>query len=210
MFNRYWKPVAVALGVAILAWFTLGRVQGCNAGKVEQHEAQANESKGEANAHQTSAAETTRKVEARKPILISDTAEIQKLRKELATLKANHVHRALPPPPSCDPGPPTTLGSDFTSVVTALEGVAAERDKAFEIIAAQDKKIVHLEDQIVDLAALSAQWKSAHALRFEETIALRLALDAQKSATKAGMWKTRVGSFTVGLGVGALAGFAIR
>jgi hypothetical protein len=83
--------------------------------------------------------------------------------------------------------------------------------KQAEIIQAQDTKITHLEVQNADLTALAGQWKAAHDARAMETVSLRLALDAQKSASKAAVWRTRIGGFAVGFGSGALVGaFATR
>ena len=210
MINKYWKYGAALLLSIFVLWSVLGRSQGCSEQRSIWHEAMSNVKKGEGDAIKAGEKKIEVSIETRKPVLVSDTAQIDALKRELAAFKANRVHGPIPPERPSDPEFVAPIGADPSTALPAREALVAERDKAFQIIAAQDIKIVHLEAQVLDLTHLADQRGLEAEARFAETVELRLALAAQKSAMKSAVWKTRIGGFAVGFGSGFVAGALVK
>lgn len=196
MVERIWKPVLFSVSLLALAWGSFALWQKYQTSKVGTHVAVANEHKGEAATLAAGATASTVSANALTPLVISDTAEIQKLGRELAALKARTVPGPIPPPSPEVPAPAAAPVPDLSPVVAKLE----------ELVAAQDTKIGHLESKVTFLESASEQWHRAHDAKAMEAASLRLALDAKDSAMKAGIWKARIGGMAVGFGSGFAAG----
>jgi len=181
----------VALVIVAAAW-GVGYLQGARSGeaKATQAEQQANEAKGRADA----AVESARRAQVDEAKARAGMADADAKAARAAELVARLRNRPLPDPgvvPPAGPGPLEPAG-----LIEALtEQVEAQREQ----IQARDGLILSLEAQ-------RDGWKRAHDERHRETVALRLALDGQKSAVNGALWRGRLQGFAVGIASGYLAG----
>ena len=182
----------VALGIVASAW-GIGYLQGARSGeaKATQAEQQAQEHKGRADAQ----AEAARKADALQAQAQADKAKADA---EAARLRAK-LARAMAAEPAGNP----VHGACLHAPVDTPDVVDSLKDALIE---AQEAQIAARDREIVLITTSRDAWKAAHEDRQRETVALRLALDGQKAAVNAALWRGRLQGFAVGIASGYLAG----
>lgn len=184
-----------ALGLLVMMFVLFYGMQGHFTRKVEQLQSQAlaaesraNDFQAEAERHKAVADGYAAQTGAQDKTIAALKARIAKLRPELPSVPDVHV------PPVVPGGAPDDLGH------AALD---AARD---ELIAAQDGQISTLKSEIGELRLTISAKDLALDESFKRARSLELALQAQKSAAKAGKWMGRLQGFAVGVGVGYAGG----
>lgn len=160
-----------------------------------KQETKASEAKGRADEHAQAGGNADVKAEQAGQRAAVAEVEVDRLRRELDRLKAQP--RVAPPlVPAATPG---GLPLD----VVDLAPIVAKQD---QLIAAQDKQIQALKIQTLTLTQARDEWKAAFSAERDRATGLYLALEAQKSMTKAALWRGRFQGVAVGFAAGYVSG----
>ncbi len=189
-FKLYW-PFAAFL-ILVLVWAIWAGRSCATRHQVAQQTAQADQHHDQAITQAAQGAAHDQEAQAQAGKVSQDAQLVARLRAELARLRARPVQ-----PPS-DPGTPAP-----EPVTPSPDPVLVAADA---VIAAQDQQIQDQVQQITTLTLSRDSWKTAYDASSKETVALRLALDAQKGAARAQRWQGRIEGLVVGLGVGYVGG----
>ena len=165
--------------------------------KVEAQVQKANEAKGRADEHAKVGADEAAQAKLANPADLAAKAEIQRLKAELAAQKRRIPARPAPAPAPVVPELP---------VGPVADGVPAQDELKDQIIAAQDARIVILEGKALRWEKAYHEANAAFRAERDRTLSLELALEAQKSVSRASLWRGRFQGLAVGFGAGYITG----
>lgn len=178
----------------LLIYGSLGAYASIQGSCEAKHETKASEAKGRADGHAEAGGNADAAAEQAGQRAAVAEVEVDRLRRELDRLKRT------PKPAPVVPGPdPGTAGL----VVVDLAPVVAKQD---ELISAQGVQIQALKAETLTLSLARDEWKAAFHAERDRATGLYLALEAQKSMTKAALWRGRFQGVAVGFAAGYVSG----
>lgn len=208
--TRPGNTLALVLVSALLIVGVVGAfaafTQTCETGNVERHKSEADKKGGAADALSKQGGTKDAAVDSRQPEIDRLQAEVDRLHKELARPKVGRP--AVVPVPLPPVHGPSVVGDGVEEARGALvDDLQAENAKQRELIAAQYKLLAVKDLQIADLTAARDFHRAAERARADQVLSLEAALAAQKTISKAALWRGRVEGFAGGVLVGFGVGY---